>query len=104
MDVYLDSAPENLTPELTLNAEHVLDDRWNTWLRPLATARAFADFLDRWRRNDPDGIWGFVTEQDGSLLYVDSDSDEPEEFPQVARAGTGEALYDLTGWVWVLSP
>jgi hypothetical protein len=27
MDVYLDSAPENITPELALRAERVLEDR-----------------------------------------------------------------------------
>ena len=104
MDVYIDSLPENITPELALDADRVLDERWNGWLRPLATAAAFGDFLDRWRRNDPNGIWGYVTEvgtaPDITLVYLSSDSDEPEEFPYADRAASGEALYDLTGWVW----
>lgn len=29
--VYLDSTPENLVPELALEAEPVLGDRWNGW-------------------------------------------------------------------------
>ncbi|MQW77313.1 hypothetical protein GHK92_15675 [Nocardioides sp. dk4132] len=59
MDVYLDSAPENITPELAPRPERVLDDRWNGWLRPLATAEAFGAFLDAWRCNDPNGTWGY---------------------------------------------
>ena len=100
VDVYLDSAPENITPELALKAERVLDERWNRWLRPLATADAFGDFLCAWRRNDPNGTWGYVTEVGDTLIYLRNDDDEPEEFPCSGETADGTPLYDLTGWVW----
>lgn len=100
--VYLDSAPENLVPELGLRVVSVLADRWNGWLRPLATADAFGNFLDAWRRNDPNGVWGWVTEVDDVLVCSRSDDDEPaDEFPKVGTLPDGRAVYDLTGWNWV---
>lgn len=105
MDVYLDGSPENLTPELALSAAVVLDDRWNGWLRPLATADAFGTFLDAWRRNDPNGVWGWATEVGDTLVVTRSDDDEPaDEFPRAGEAADGTPLYDLSGWVWVSGP
>ena len=101
VDVYLDDAPENMTSELALKAELVLDDRWNGWLRPLATAEAFGDFLYAWRRNDPNGTWGYVTEVGETLIYLRNDDDEPEEFPRAGQTADGDSLYDFTGWVWI---
>ena len=102
MDVYLDSAPENITPELALGAERVLDERWNGWLRPLATADAFGAFLDAWRRNDPNGIWGYVTEVGDTLVCSMTDSDEPPTSSlEPGETADGTPLYDLTGWVWI---
>ncbi|WP_406048231.1 hypothetical protein [Kribbella sp. NBC_00889] len=100
-EVYLDDAPENITPELGLKAERVLDERWNGWLRPLATADAFGDFLYAWRRNDPNGTWGYVTEVGDTLIYLRNDDDEPEEFPRAGETADGAPIYDLTGWVWI---
>lgn len=100
VDVYLDSAPENITPELALKAERVLDDRWNGWLRPLATADALGDFLYAWRRNDPNGIWGYVTEVGDTLICTRTDDSDPDEFPRAGETDDGTPLYDLTGWVW----
>lgn len=102
MEVYLDSAPENLVPELALHAERVLDERWNGWLRPLATADAFGRFLDSWRANDPNGTWGYVTEVGDILVCSVPDSDEPaDEFPRAGETVDGTSLYDLAGWVWI---
>lgn len=102
MNVFIDSASENLVPELALRADRVLGDRWNGWLRPLSTAEAFGDFLDAWRWNDPNGTWGHVSEVGDRLVYSASDSDDIEDaFPRVARTSDGTALYDLSGWVWV---
>lgn len=102
MDVYLDSAPENITPELALKADRVLGERWNGWLRPLATAAAFGAFLDAWRRNDPNGIWGYATEVGDTLVCSVTDSEEPaDEFPLAGETVGGTPLYDLTGWLWV---
>jgi hypothetical protein len=102
VDVYIDSAEENITPELALKAERVLEERWNGWLRPLATADAFGSFLDAWRRNDPNGIWGYVTEVGDTLVCSVIDSDEPaDEFPRAGETADGTPLYDLTGWVWI---
>lgn len=102
MKVFLDSAPENLVPELALEAETVLAERWNGWLRPYATAQAFGQFLDAWRRNDPNGIWGYVSEVGDVLVCSRPDDDDPDdEFPQVGATADGTPLYDLTGWVWV---
>lgn len=102
MLVYLDSAPENITPELGLCADRVLPERWNGWLRPLATANAFGAFLDAWRSNDPNGIWGYVTEVGDTLVCSRPDDVEPaDEFPRAGETSDGAALYDLTGWVWI---
>lgn len=80
--VYLDSAPENLVPELGLRVVSILPERWNGWLRPLGTADAFGNFLDAWRRNDPNGIWGWATEVGDTLVCSRSDDDDPaDEFP-----------------------
>lgn len=102
VDVYLDSAPENITPELALKADRVLEERWNGWLRPLATADAFGAFLDASRRNDPNGIWGYATEVGDVLVCSVTDSDEPaDEFPRAGKTADGTPLYDLSGWVWI---
>lgn len=102
MDVYLDSAPENLTRELALRAERVLEERASGYLRPLATANAFGQFLDAWRRNDPNGSWGYVTEVGDHLVLSSPDDDEPSDsFPRSGDAANGEPLYDLSGWAWV---
>lgn len=102
MDVYLDGAPENLTHELALRAERVLEGRADDWLRPLATADAFGAFLDAWRRNDPNGIWGYVSEVGDSLVLSRTDDDEPTDaFPRAGEAADGTPLYDFTGWAWV---
>lgn len=102
MDVYLDSAPENITPELALRADRVLAERWNGWLRPLASAEAFGRFLDAWRANDPNGIWGYATEVGDTLVCSVIDSDEPaDQFPRAGETADGTPLYDFTGWVWV---
>jgi hypothetical protein len=102
MHVYLDSAPENLIPELALNAERVLDERWNGWLRPLATADAFGRFLDAWRANDRNGTWGYVTEVGDTLVCSVADGDEPaDEFQLAGETADGTPLYDFTGWAWI---
>ena len=104
VEVCLDSAEENMTSELALVADHVLPERWNGWSRPVATASALADFLRRWRHNDPNGVWGDAFEVDGALLCSRSDDDYADSFPWVGSNRHGVALYDLTGWVWVLLP
>jgi hypothetical protein len=102
VDVYLGSAPENFTPELALRAERVLDGRIGDWLRPLATADAFGAFLDAWRQNDPNGIWGYVSEVGDSMVLSRSDDDEPNDvFPRAGQTSDGTPLYDLSGWPWV---
>ena len=101
VEVCLESAEENMVSAMALRASVLLDAQWNGWARPLATAPAISDFLDRWRRNDPNGTWGDLVESDGQLVYSDSDSDDPDLFPQVGTTRTGEPLYELTGWMWV---
>lgn len=100
--VCLDSAEENMVPAMALHADHVLDETWNGWARPIATAAALSDFLARWRVNDRHGTWGRITEAGDTLRYQDSDGNDPEDFPRVGATPTGEALYDLSGWVWTL--
>ena len=102
IEVCLDSAEENMVSAMALRASALLDSDWNGWARPLATAAAMKDFLNRWRRNDPNGTWGDAIESDGQLIYMDSDADEPDVFPQAGETRNGEPLYDLTGWMWVL--
>ena len=105
VDVYLDSAPENLVPELALKAERVLGDRWNGWVRPLATADALGAFLDAWRANDPNGICGYVSEVGETLVCSRSDDEWPsDEFPRAGTTADGRAVYDLTGWTWITEP
>lgn len=105
MKVYIGSAPENIVPQLALEADRVLEDRWNGWLRPLATAREFGAFLDRCRLSDSNGVWGCVESADGRALYY-RNSDAPageqdDEFPAAGTGVDGDVLYDLTGWVWI---
>lgn len=101
VEVCLESAEENMVSAMSLRANALIDPPWNGWARPLATAAATRDFLARWRRNDPNGTWGDVTAQDGHLMYIDADNDEPQHFPQAGMTRAGEPLYDLTGWMWV---
>lgn len=100
--VCLDSAEENMVVALALNAHHVLGGAWNGWARPVATAVDFANFLTRWRLNDPHGTWGEVRETSDGLEYQDTEGSDPENFARVGTSADGNALYDLTGWVWVL--
>ena len=99
--VFVDSLPENLIPALALRADRVLDDRWNGWLRPWATAEAAATMSAAWKVNDPNGVWGDVAEVNGSLVWSRDDGDDPDTFPLVGVTEHGRALYDLTGWCWV---
>ena len=101
VEVCLDSAEENMVSAMALRASALLDARWNGWARPLATASAMRDFLNRWRLNDPNGTWGDATEEEGRLVYSSLDSDEPDLFPRAGMTPSGEPLYDLTGWMWV---
>jgi hypothetical protein len=100
--VCLDSAEENMIPAIALFADHALEEKWNGWARPIATAGAFSDFLARWRVIDPNGTWGEATVIDDTLQYEDAERDEPEVFLCVGTDAFGEALFDLTGWVWVV--
>lgn len=102
MHVFLDSAPENMTPELALDAERVLEERWDGWLRPLATADALGRFLDAWRSADRNGIWGHVSEVGDVLVCSRTDDEMPaDEFLLAEVLDDGTRLYDLTGWAWV---
>lgn len=101
MLVWIDSAPETYVPDLALDAVGMLPDRWNGWLRPIATAEAVGAFLDAWRRNDPNGVWGWATSVGDTLVVTRSDDDDPgDTFLQVGVDADGRALYDLTGWAW----
>jgi len=102
MKVYLDSAAENITPALALDAAYVLPGTWNGWAQPVATAAAWGDFLDRWRANDPNGDWGYATEVGNSLVSSREAIDEPDVFPKVGETLDGDALYDLSGLVWIV--
>lgn len=103
MKVYLDSTPENMVPELALEAVSVLDERWNGWIRPITTAQALGDFLDAWRANDPNGVWGHVTEIGETLVCTRVDDDDfADEFPRVGTTEDSQAVYDLSGWAWTL--
>ena len=101
VEVCLDSAEENMVSAMSLRASALLDAQWNGWARPLATASAMRDFLNRWRSNDPNGTWGDVAQEEGQLVYSSSDSDDPDRFPRAGTTRSGEPLYDLTGWMWV---
>lgn len=98
MIVYLDSSPENLVDELALEASIVLPDTWNGWARPIATAKAFASFLDAWRENDPNGEWAYAVEVNGHVRLEYEDQD----FPLYGVTEEGEALFDFSGWTWIL--
>lgn len=71
----------------------------------MATVDAFGRFLDAWRANDPNGIWGYVTEVGDRLVCTRSDDEDPADvFPKVGMLPDGVALYDFTGWTWVEGP
>lgn len=102
MLVYLDGPEESQVPDLALVAAEVLDGNWNGWARPLATAPAIGAFLDAWRSNDPNGIWGWATAVGHDLVVSRADSDEPADvFPAAGEDSDGAPLYDLTGWCWL---
>lgn len=102
MLVYLDSAPENIVPELALDAAYVEEETWNGWAQPVATAAAWGDFLDRWRANDPNGDWGYATEVGDTLVSSREEVDDPDLFPKVGETSDGQALYSLSGLVWIV--
>ena len=99
--VCLDSAEENMVPAMALNADRVLDQTWNGWARPIATAAAFDDLLARWKLNERHGTWGEVFVAEDALRYQDAEGSDAEYFPRAGTSESSEALYDLTGWVWV---
>lgn len=99
-DVCVESSEENMVPEMALHAHCLLSGTWNGWAKPVATAREVADFLARWRRNDPNGVWGYAVAVDDALLVTRSDAEDPDYFASVGEASDGQRLYDLTGWVW----
>lgn len=102
--VYIDDAPENLTPELALRAEAILPERWNGFMQPIATADAFEAFLAAWRRNDPNGLWGTLEVTPEAIHYRRIDDDEPEVFARHGETSDGTPTYLLSGWMWVLAP
>ena len=99
--IVLESAPENMVAELALDAAYLLPGLWNGFSRPVASAACVGDFLDRWRRNDPNGEWFYATEVGDALLVTREDPDCPDKFPRVDSDSVGAGLFDLTGWVWV---
>lgn len=100
--VYLDSAPENITPELALHARYVQEETWNGWAQPVTGAAEVDDFVARWQANDPNGQWGQVTETPAGLQVSRDDPDEnPDVFRAVGHDDHGQTLYDLSGWVWL---
>lgn len=102
--VFLDSTPENFVPGLTLEAEHLLTEHWNGWVRPVATASAFQALLMGWRANDPNGTWGEAVVAGDILVYTPSDDEDPtDEFPAAGSDPNGDALFDFTGWTWILA-
>jgi len=102
--VCVDSMEENMVPAMALRAHAVLDETWNGWARPIASAKQMGDFLRRWRANDPNGVWGFAVELDEALLVTRVDGEDPDYFGTAGFEEDGSPLYDLTGWVWVVLP
>lgn len=102
--VCVDSMEENMVPAMALRAHAVLDETWNGWARPIASAKQMGDFLRRWRANDPNGVWGFAVELDEALLVTRVDGEDPDYFGTAGFDVDGSPLYDLTGWVWVVLP
>ena len=84
-DVCVESGEENMVSAMALHAHCLLPGTWNGWARPVATAREVADFLARWRRNDPNGVWGYAVDVDGALLVTRSDAEDPDRFAGKAR-------------------
>ncbi|WP_156971432.1 hypothetical protein [Knoellia sinensis] len=99
--VCLDSAPENICESMALKAAYMLEGTWNGFGRPVATADATGDFLDRWRANDPNGDWGFPTEVGDKLIVTRTEVDEPDVYLKVDEDAQGRALYDLSGLIWL---
>ena len=107
--VCLDSEPENMVPSLALRC-HALAGTWNGFLAPLATAEAFATFIDAWRYNDPNGDWGWVFEHTNRrtgatwMVLEDAEGEVTDIFEPCGTDANGATLYNLSGWCWVACP
>lgn len=103
--VYIDGPEEENYDRLGL--EYVfLGPRWNGFEAPRCTEAQFRAFVEEWKRNDPNGVWGEVTVNDaGNLVHHRSDvheddSGEDDEFGPVGRTDDNQVIYAIEGWVF----
>ncbi len=102
---YLDMPEDRDTPGL----EFVfLGPTWNGMEAPRATEAQFRAFIDAWRVNDPNGVWGKVTvDNDGNLVHHRSDvaaddTDYDDVFTRVGRTAENQPIYAIEGWVFYI--
>lgn len=96
--VRLSSTGDDVDASLHLRAHELLPDG------PLVTADDFRAFIAAWRRNDPNGTFGSVTECGGQLHHTYYE-DDPDVFGQFGSARDGTALYLISGFAeWTQTP
>jgi len=108
INVYLDSASENMVDSLALHAEYI-NGLWNGWAVPVVTAREFRNFIGAWARNDPNGTWrvsGITESPDhATLTYVDTEHAandyDTDVWVSVGTNASGETLYAIDGWCFI---
>lgn len=87
-------------PDVYLRAEAVLDENWNGWGRPIATASALAAFLRACQIEDPSGDWGNVSVIGDDLVVHRVEGDD-DSFAAHGEDSDGARTYNLSGWAWV---
>ncbi|PFG45133.1 hypothetical protein ATJ97_0055 [Georgenia soli] len=102
MAVYIDT--EDPTSSPALECESVRAERWNGFVVPVTTARAFREFIAAWQAMDPNGTWsptGVTVEPNTErLVYRDGDDNE-DRWGLYGVTETGDGLYALDGWTWI---
>ena len=101
MKVYLDCEDTANAPALEFVM--VQDTRWNGWLIPVVTAKAFRDFIVAMQSDDPNGTFypnGIWVNAD-SLCYDDGQSGSTDSWERIGETVNGTPVYALSGWCWI---
>lgn len=104
--MYEDERADN--PHLALNAVR-LGETWNGLPSGVVTAAEWRRFIGAHAANDRNGTYNpeGIYETDTGLVYIDTEGmadgetvGDYEGFPRVGTDDDGNALYEVSGWVW----